>query len=110
MSEISSLRSLVCYDMSLIQNATFTSYPGARACLKDLSELYRGSDICPEFFYQLSKICHNIQVLRVTYQKVISNGLADLISTQQNLKYLCIFQFYDCENLRYDIFVGKNSK
>src|SRR5207247_835669 len=60
MSQISSLRDLVFFDTPLTQNTTFISYPGARDCLKDLSELHCYSDICPEFFYQLFQICHNI--------------------------------------------------
>src|SRR5436190_17182073 len=58
----------------------FTSFPGAKDCLKNLSELCCNSDICPEFFYQLSQICHNLQSLSIMFLKVISNGLADLIS------------------------------
>ena len=40
------------------------------------------------FFYQLSQICHNIQLLDISFYGVISDGLADLISVQQNLKLL----------------------
>src|SRR5205823_12560807 len=64
MSQISSLRKmrLKFFELSLLrQNITFTSYPGARDCLKDLSELYCHSDIRPEYFYQLSQICNTIQ-------------------------------------------------
>src|ERR1044072_2299238 len=43
---------------------------------------------CPEFFYQLSQICHNIQILWIKFRRVISNGLADLISVQRNLRCL----------------------
>ena len=35
-----------------------TSYPGARDCFKNLSELHCNSDIDSEFFYHLSKFCH----------------------------------------------------
>src|SRR6266487_3525283 len=87
----------------LIQNITFTSYPGARDSLKDISELSCRSNICPEFFYQLSQICQNIQSLDISFEKDISNGLEDLISSQKNLKKLHIFQSYDCENSKYII-------
>ncbi|CAB5387292.1 unnamed protein product [Rhizophagus irregularis] len=75
-----------------------TFYIGASDCLKDLSELHCYSDICPQFFYQSSQICHNIQLFDITFTKVISNGLKDLISVQQNLKNLQIFLPYDCDD------------
>ncbi|PKC63261.1 hypothetical protein RhiirA1_464017 [Rhizophagus irregularis] len=102
--KISSIRKLgLTYCSSLSPNITFTSYIGARDCLKDLSELYCYSNICPQFFYQLSEICHNIQLFDITFKNVISNGLTDLISVQQNLKNLQIFQSYDCNDLTTDI-------
>ncbi|EXX76305.1 hypothetical protein RirG_034430 [Rhizophagus irregularis DAOM 197198w] len=82
-----------------IPNITFILYPGAINCLKDLTELSCRSDIYPEFFYQLSQICHNIQHLDITFKEVISNGLSDLISVQKNLKYLDIMQYYECRDL-----------
>ena len=72
-----------------------TSFLGARDFLKGLSELHCDSDVCPEFFCQLSKICHNIQTLNIIFVEVISSGLTDLISTQQSLKYLHIEQSYN---------------
>ena len=51
------------------------------------------------FFYHLSQICHNIQSLTIEFEGNVSNGLADLISVQQNLKHLDIFQLYECEIL-----------
>src|SRR5205085_2932308 len=51
--------------------------------------------IYPEFFYQLSQICHNIQSLKIRFEEVISNGLSDLIFIQKNLKYLELSQFCD---------------
>src|SRR5205085_886786 len=67
------------------------TYPGAENCptnLTNLSKLRLCSNDCPEFFYQLSQICHNIQILRIEFRRVISNGLAYLISVQRNLKCL----------------------
>jgi len=71
---------------------TFTLYSGGRVCLKDLSEFYCCLAICPEFFYQLSQICHNIQLLKIFFEEFISKKLVDLISAQQNLKYLYLYQ------------------
>ena len=56
-----SLRKLT-FDLSL-NIPKFTSFPGAKDCLKNLSELCCDSNIHPEFFYQLSQICHNLQSL-----------------------------------------------
>ncbi|RIA87519.1 hypothetical protein C1645_878001 [Glomus cerebriforme] len=104
MSQIYSLRKLEFTDYSpLKQNIIFTSYPGAKDCLNDLSVLHCDSDIYPEFYYQLSQICQNLQLLYVSFKKVISNGLSDLISVQNNLKYLYMFQYYDCKELTPDI-------
>ena len=93
-----SIKKLAFYDIRL--TSTFTSYPGTRDCWKDLSELSCRSDICSEFFYQLSQICNNIQSLVVvSFKKDISNGLEDLISAQRNLKYLYISQYFNCNNI-----------
>ncbi|RIA80890.1 hypothetical protein C1645_837884 [Glomus cerebriforme] len=78
----------------------FASFPGAKDCLKNLSELHCGSGICPEFFYQLSQICHKIQTLYISSLKVVSNGLTDLISAQKNLKFLHMIHYYNCEGLK----------
>ncbi|RIA90099.1 hypothetical protein C1645_849788, partial [Glomus cerebriforme] len=86
-NQIGSLKRLDLWkDSSLI----FDLYPGAKYCLKDLSELHCNSDISSEFFYQLSQICNNILSLNLSVG-VISKGLIDLISAQENLKCLSIF-------------------
>ena len=72
-----SLRELT-FDL-LLNIPNFTSFPGAKDCLKNLSELYCSSDIYPEFFYQLSQLCCNIQLLNITFVKAISNGLSNLM-------------------------------
>src|SRR6266480_3262915 len=100
MNQISSLKKIEFYNSLNIPN--FTLFPEAKHCLKNLTELYCYSDIYPEFFSQLSQICCNIQLLSLYFGKVISNGLADLTSIQQNLKYLNMY-FYDCELLTADI-------
>ncbi|PKC12569.1 hypothetical protein RhiirA5_496835 [Rhizophagus irregularis] len=82
------------YGMINTSIITFISYPGAKDCLKHLSSLYCCSNIYPEFFYQLSQLCHNIQYLTISFDKIISNGLKDLISVQKNLKYLKMYGYF----------------
>jgi hypothetical protein len=77
----------------------FTSLPGAIGCLENLSKLCCDSNIYPEFFYKLSQICNNLQSLKIEFGKIISNGLADLISVQKNLKHLEISQDSYCKDL-----------
>src|SRR5436190_9936339 len=62
MNQISSLRKLIYWGPLDI---TFTIFPGAKDSLKNLSELKCSSNVCPEFFYQLSQVCHNIQKLYI---------------------------------------------
>ncbi|GBB94080.1 hypothetical protein RclHR1_02290006 [Rhizophagus clarus] len=81
------------YNMDNTPIITFISYPGAINCLKYLSKLSCHSDIYPEFFYQLSQLCHNIQYMYITFREIISNGLTDLISVQKNLKYLKMYSY-----------------
>ncbi|CAG8664037.1 17277_t:CDS:1 [Funneliformis caledonium] len=95
---------------SNISNITFSFYPGAIDCLKNLSAFGCCSDICSEFFYQLSQICRNVQSLSFTLKSVISNGLTELISVQQNLKSIKIYQSYLCKSLKRIIpFLAKHS-
>ncbi|CAG8525507.1 5809_t:CDS:1 [Funneliformis caledonium] len=110
-SRISSVKKLMIRSID-IPNFTFYSYPGAIDCLTNLSEFDCGSDIRSEFFYQLSRICHNVQSLSITLKSDISDGLADLISVQQNLKIIIIHQSYTCNSdyLKWLIpFVAKHS-
>src|SRR5205814_7087713 len=81
------------------ENTTFTLCSGSKDCLRNLSELWCNSNIYPEFFYQLSQICHNIQSLIIEFEVNISNGLKDLISVQKNLKYFSITQYENLENI-----------
>ncbi|RIA80896.1 hypothetical protein C1645_837877 [Glomus cerebriforme] len=98
MIRISSLKKINFYWH--IPNIIFTSYPGAKDCLKDLLELHCNSNIYSEILYQLSQICNNIQSIIIEFEEIISNGLKELISVQQNLKYLSISQSYDCEGMK----------
>ncbi|RIA97025.1 hypothetical protein C1645_856052 [Glomus cerebriforme] len=96
MNEISSLKSLD-YGSSCskkVENIMFTYLPGAKNCLTDLTKLSCSSEIYSEFFYQISQICHNIQSLIIKFGDFISDGLADLITLQNNLKILTL-QSYD---------------
>ncbi|CAG8554994.1 1674_t:CDS:1 [Funneliformis caledonium] len=96
MKQITSLRSLD-YKLGYItkvQNITFTYFPGAKNCLKNLSEFKFDSNIYFEVFYQLSQICHNIELMSISFKETISDGLADLISSQKNLKQLKLLQSY----------------
>jgi len=83
-NQISSLKELTYISYPC---TTFTIYPEAKDCLENLSELTCNSNINSEFFYQLFQMCHKIQTLFIGFSKVISNGLADLISVQKNLKW-----------------------
>ncbi len=85
---------------AFFSNIPFTIYPEAIDCLRNLSELGCRSDLTSEFFYQLSQLCHNIQTLSIIIENVISNGLAELISVQRNLKYLSITQRIYGDNLK----------
>ncbi|RIA85858.1 hypothetical protein C1645_830179 [Glomus cerebriforme] len=87
MSQIGSLKEL---EFRECPNINFYFYPRVKDCLKNLSKLICSSDISSEFFYQLSQVCHNILSLNLSVEKVISKGLTDLISAQENLKYLDI--------------------
>ncbi|RIA87514.1 hypothetical protein C1645_877997, partial [Glomus cerebriforme] len=88
-TQISSLKKLTFYDSVLIpNNISFTCFSGAINCLTDLSELHCISSLTSEFFYPLSKICHNIHSLTITLDGWIRNELKELISLQNNLKDL----------------------
>src|SRR5436853_6211029 len=85
MNQISSLTKLTYWNHPL---EAFTIYPGLKDSLKNLTVFECSSNVCPEFSCQLSQICHNIQILWIEFNKVISKGLTDLISAQKNLKQL----------------------
>ncbi|GBB98782.1 hypothetical protein RclHR1_03320008 [Rhizophagus clarus] len=99
MSQITSLKELYFLEVS---NANLISYSGAKDCLSNISELHCNSNISPDFFYQLSQICHNISTLNIMFIEDTSIGLKELISVQRNLKHFGITQ-YDCKDLSYII-------
>jgi hypothetical protein len=92
MNQITSLKRL-----EYLQNPyiNFILYPGAKDCLKNLSELHCCSNIPSEFFCQLSQICHNLLLINIKVENFISNGIEDLISFQKNLKSFHISLNYD---------------
>ncbi|GBB91479.1 hypothetical protein RclHR1_01880010 [Rhizophagus clarus] len=94
MREITSLKKLdisPCDDLPIM---TFTSFPGAKNCLRNITELQCYSSINSEFFYHLTQYCHYIQSLSVEFRdNIISNELKEfLFSIQNNLKYFNIIQ------------------
>ncbi|EXX74846.1 hypothetical protein RhiirA1_530093, partial [Rhizophagus irregularis] len=89
-----SLKKLSYYTNSNTVNLSFIRYPGAKDCLRNLSKFSCNSNVKPAFFYKLSQICHNIQSLTIEFKSVVSNGLKDLISSQNSLKYLSLSQTY----------------
>ena len=80
MSQISSLKRLD-YNANhhIMNDISFTYFPGAKDCLKDLSELRCSSNI---HLGQLSQICHNLQSLNIDIESEVSSGLKELISSQ----------------------------
>ena len=102
--QVSSLKSFNCVGCyTITDNIPFTSFPGAKDCLTDLSELYCDSIINSEFFYQLSRICHNLRSLTIRIESKISNELKELVSSQNNLKNLKLSAYYIVMNSWADI-------
>jgi len=90
MNQIPSLKVLnynVNYSVT-IRNIPFVSFPKAKDCLIDLLEFKSDLFIYPEHIYQLSQICHNIQTLSINLHSDVSNGIKDLIFSQNSLKSL----------------------
>ncbi|PKK74526.1 hypothetical protein RhiirC2_846790 [Rhizophagus irregularis] len=94
MKKIPSLKKLNYYlnPNEINYEILFIEFPGAKNCLMNLSELNCNSDIQSEFFYQMSKFCHNIQSLTIKFGEKVSNGLNDLIISQKNLKNVSLKQ------------------
>jgi hypothetical protein len=84
-------------------NVTFLHYPKAKDCLTKLSKLSCNSNIEYSFFYKLSKISFNIKSLTIEFKDTISNDLKNLISSQNNLKYLSLKLMYDITDMTTDI-------
>ncbi|RIA95183.1 hypothetical protein C1645_817029 [Glomus cerebriforme] len=95
MKQVPSLKELKYFSTTNIPNVTLTYFPGSVDCLTNLSVLSCSSDIYSEFFYQLSQICCNIRSMTVKFEGMVSNGLKDLISSQNGLKDLSLIQSYN---------------
>ncbi|GBB84559.1 hypothetical protein RclHR1_11120003 [Rhizophagus clarus] len=89
-NQITSLRKLFYYNNYI--DFSFPYFPG----LKDLSELYCSSNLSPNFFYQLSQICHNLHTLSIQFNHYVTpNELKQLISLQKNLEVLVLSAYDD---------------
>ncbi len=88
------LKYLSTENLETVSNLSFIYFPGAMNCLKNLSVLDCSSDLYSEFFYQLSQSCHNIQSISIKFESKVSNGLKDLILSQNRLKVLNLTQTY----------------
>ncbi|EXX76860.1 uncharacterized protein OCT59_027486 [Rhizophagus irregularis] len=87
-NQISSLEKLT-YNCRYNTKFSFTYFPGAR----DLSKLCCRSNLPTNFFWQLSKICHNIQSISIDVRTKIPDELNELISSQNNLRNLTLIVF-----------------
>ncbi|GBB85337.1 hypothetical protein RclHR1_01190013 [Rhizophagus clarus] len=87
-----SLKKLI-YDQKIQLNKfSFTCYFGA----KDLSELRCSSYLTSDFFYWLSRTCHNLQLIAIEFHNhEISKELKEFISSQNNLKSLILISYYN---------------
>src|SRR5262249_12541422 len=94
--QIPSLKMLTAFSIQQSLIASFISYPGANDCLKNISVLHCSSNIYSEFFCHLSQLCYNIQSIYIIFKDIhISDGLADLISIQKNLRcFSIILEYY----------------
>ena len=102
-NQISSLKKLI-YNYnphSLYRNYYNISFTYS-SWMRDLSELRCSTNLPSDFFYQLSQICHNLQSLSINfYIDDVSNELKELISLQNNLKNLTLYEldkYYTCFN------------
>jgi hypothetical protein len=88
MSQISSLKVLGCTYTKKVRTIPFVSFPGAKDCLTDISEVQCLSNLYSNHLHQLSQICHNIRSLSVVLKDDVSDRLKELISSQHSLKSL----------------------
>jgi len=70
-----------------------------------LSELRCDSDVLPEIFSQLSKICHNIKSLDIEFKDYPSSELTELISSQNNLEHLSLSTHMDALDIQIVILI-----
>src|SRR5581483_9370093 len=82
MRQIPSLKGLIFdYDEWKILDMNLAAFPGAKDCLKNLTELNYRTYIPLKFLHHLSKICHHIKSLTIEFKElvVVSDELADLL-------------------------------
>ena len=95
--------------LSCPKDVAITHFPGARDCLMGLSELSCSSTVNSEIFLQLSKICHNVKSLSISFiESTPSDGCKKFISSQNNLKYLSLFMSHKISALSYDLISNTN--
>ncbi|GBB96343.1 hypothetical protein RclHR1_02730015 [Rhizophagus clarus] len=88
-----SLKKLSYYTDPNTINLSFIRYPGAKDYLTNLSKLSCSSSIKSTFFHKLSQISLNIHSLTIEFKDMVSDDLKNLISSQNNLKYLSLIQY-----------------
>ncbi|PKY40018.1 hypothetical protein RhiirA4_453315 [Rhizophagus irregularis] len=91
MNQISSLKALKCNE-SQSQSKDIDVLSLAKIHLANLVEFKCDSDIFSEF---ISQVSHNLQSLTINFKSEISNGLLDLIFSQNNLKIANLQYFKD---------------
>ncbi|RIB21293.1 hypothetical protein C2G38_2140724 [Gigaspora rosea] len=81
-----------CYSLKYLQllDIPLKDCPGAITSLSNLYELECNSNISPMTFLELSKICHQIQIININPCDNDNKGLATLIKSQKHLKELKI--------------------
>jgi hypothetical protein len=101
MRQIPSLKQLDASSFKDLPIINFTSFPGAKNCLTNITELQMFPNIDTEILYHLTQYCHNIQSLSIEFCiHIISDGLKEfLFSIQKNLKCFCIIQSGNCPGL-----------
>ncbi|RIA81275.1 hypothetical protein C1645_837269 [Glomus cerebriforme] len=101
--QISSLKKLTFNDYAYLitPNEISTYFSEAIDYLSDLSELHCSLSVPSEFFYHLSKKCHNLHSLTIdmnykyTENSKFPDELKELISLQNNLKDIKLSAYYE---------------
>ncbi|CAG8736234.1 9318_t:CDS:1, partial [Acaulospora morrowiae] len=65
--------------------------PNAELCFSNISELHCSSRMPCSIFYRMAQICRNLEKLVIDELRCDNDGLATLISVQQNLKAVGVF-------------------
>jgi hypothetical protein len=109
MEQISSLKFLE-YSTKNLEYIDFIHSAEAKNCLLNLSILEFHSNIYSNFIYEISQICHNIKTININFVDSISDGITDLITSQNGLKNVKL-TFYDtCDDDRIRIITSSLCK